>query len=130
MKRLSLQFKISCLVLASIISCAGCSNILVKDPTNKDVTGTSHCSGEEWTDDSALASVPIPVVAFFLPHEDLHDIKADNYLKRCGDSNKLINRNVEVGRGACIPTSLTYLISLGIWQWCPARISWEADVQS
>lgn len=58
------------------------------------------------------------------------DIKADGYLKRCGDSTKLINRKVEVNRTACIPAGLTRIITLGIWQWCPASISWEADVKS
>jgi hypothetical protein len=30
-------------------------------------------------DDSSLAVLPIPVVAFFVPHWNLHDIKADDY---------------------------------------------------
>jgi hypothetical protein len=76
-----------------------------------------------------LAVLPIPVVAFLMPHTDLNDIKADDYLKRCGDSSKLINREVEVGHGACIPTVLTRILTLGIWQWCPASVSWEADVR-
>jgi hypothetical protein len=79
-------------------------------------------------DNSSLAVLPIPVLAFFVPHITLHDIKADDYLKRCGEPTKLINRHVTVDRTVCIPASLTRIISLGIWQWCPASVSWEADV--
>jgi hypothetical protein len=28
----------------------------------------------------------------------------------------------------CVPTVLTRVLSLGVWQWCPADVSWEADV--
>jgi hypothetical protein len=108
---------------------SGCSQALVKDDTRHASGGTAHCSGAEWTDDSSLAVLPIPVVAFLMPHTDLNDIKADDYLKRCGDSTKLINREVDVGRGACFPAALTRIVTLGIWQWCPARVSWEADVR-
>jgi hypothetical protein len=80
--------------------------------------------------DSSLAVLPIPVVAFFVPHFDLHEIKADDYLKRCGDSTKLINRTVEVNRTACIPLGLTRIITLGVFQYCTAHVSWEADLKS
>jgi hypothetical protein len=36
---------------------------------------------------------------------------------------------VTVNRIGCIPAGLTRIITLGIWQWCPARVSWEADVK-
>jgi hypothetical protein len=71
-----------------------------------------------------------PVVAFVVPHANLHEIKADDYLKRCGDPTKLINRKVEVNRIGCIPAGLTRIITLGVWQWCPAKVSWEADVKT
>lgn len=120
--------KFSHVILVSSLMLAGCSQALVKDYTEQDDAGTSECSGSEWADDSTLAVLPIPIVAFFMPHTDLNEIKADDYLKRCGDSTKLINREVTVGHGACIPTVLTRFLTLGIWQWCPARVSWEADV--
>jgi hypothetical protein len=120
--------KISCLVLI-VLSLFGCAQNLVKDDTRHEDAGTDHCSGAEWTDDSTLAVLPIPVVAFFMPHTDLNDVKADDYLKRCGDSTKLINREVDVSHTACIPTVLTRILTLGIWQWCPAHVSWEADVR-
>lgn len=116
-------------LLAVILVLSGCSSALVKDDTSQSSAGTSHCSGSEWTDDSTMAVLPIPVVAFLMPHTDLSDIKADDYLKRCGDSSKLINREVDVGHGACVPTVLTRILTLGIYQWCPAHVSWEADVR-
>jgi hypothetical protein len=119
----------SCLVLTASLAVSGCTRTLVKDDTWHEDAGTAHCSGSEWTDDSTLAVVPIPIVAFFMPHTDLNEIQADNYLKRCGDSTKLINREVDVAHAACIPTVLTRFITLGIWQWCPAHVSWEADVR-
>jgi len=126
MKSIKILVKISCLVLAT----TGCSNYLVKDNTRHDDANTAHCSGAEWADDSTLAVLPIPIIAFLMPHTDLNEIKADNYLKLCGDSTKLVNREVSVGHGACVPTVLTRFLTLGIWQWCPAHVSWEADVRS
>ncbi|MFI3156343.1 MAG: hypothetical protein QX199_09305 [Methylococcaceae bacterium] len=129
MKHVKLCSKMSLLSLSAILVLAGCSEALVKDDTHYADVGTSHCSGSEWTNDSSLAVLPIPVVAFFMPHIDLNDIKADDYLKRCGDSGKLINREVDIGHGACIPAVVTRILTLGIWQWCPASVSWEADVR-
>lgn len=130
MRQVTLQATLNPLILAAIIGLTGCTNTLVKDNTHLAATGTSPCSGGEWTDDSSLSSLPIPLVAFIFPHEDLHEIKADNYLKRCGDSTKLINREVTVNRAACVPTALTWIVTLGIWQWCPAHVSWQADVRA
>jgi hypothetical protein len=114
----------------AVLLLSACSSTLIKDDTRQSTVGTAHCSGSEWADDSTLAVVPIPVVAFFMPHTDLNDIKADDYLKRCGDSSQLVNREVDVGKGACVPAVLTRLLTLGIYQWCPAHVSWEADVRN
>ena len=119
----------SCL-LATVLSFTGCSQALVKDYTYHDEANTSQCSGSEWADDSTLAVLPIPIVAFLMPHTDLNDIKADDYLKRCGDSTKLINREVTVSHFSCVPAAVTRIMTLGVWQWCPAQVSWEADVRS
>jgi hypothetical protein len=70
------------------------------------------------------------VVAFFMAHTDLNEIKADNYLKRCGDSIKLVNREVDINHGACVPAAVTRILTLGIWQWCSTYISWKADDES
>jgi len=117
------------IVLSSLLMLSGCTKALIHDDVTHPYTG-AHCSGSEGVDDSSLAVLPIPIVAFFVPHWNLHDIKADDYLKRCGEPTKLINRNVEVNRTACIPAALTRIISLGIWQWCPANVSWDADVNA
>ena len=117
------------LSIASLLL-TGCVKDLVKDDVKYAQTG-AHCSGSEGVDDSAIAVLPVPVVAFIVPHVNLHDIKADDYLKRCGDSTKLINRQVTVNRVGCVPAGLiSYIPTLGIFQWCPARVSWEADVKS
>ncbi len=106
----------------------GCTTALVHDDVTYPKTG-AHCSGSQGVDDSSIAVLPVPVVAFVVPHANLHEIKADDYLKRCGDPTKLINRKVEVNRIGCIPAGLTRIITLGVWQWCPASVSWEADVK-
>lgn len=117
-------------LLAMLWVMTGCSSYLVKDDTKRSTLDTAHCAGSTVADDSTLAILPVPIVAFLMPHVDLNDIKADDYLKRCGDSTKLINREVEVSRGACLPTAVTRIISLGVWQWCPASVSWQADVMN
>jgi hypothetical protein len=122
-------FQLLSVPLSLLLVLSGCTKALIHDDVKYAKTG-AHCSGSEGADDSSLAVLPIPVVAFFVPHWNLHDIKADDYLKRCGDPPKLINRHVEVNRTACIPAALTRIISLGIWQWCPASLSWEADVKT
>lgn len=119
--------KLASLMLGALIF-SGCASTLVDDPIRAVAQNTAHCEGAEMVDDSSLAVLPIPVVAFFVPHFDVNEINPQNYLHRCGDYSKLINRQVEVSRQACIPTGLTRIVTLGIWQWCPARVSWEADV--
>ncbi len=116
------------IVVSTPLLFAGCTTALVHDDVKYPKT-EAHCSGSQGVDDSSIAVLPVPVVAFVVPHANLHDIKADDYLKRCGDPTKLINRKVEVNRTACIPAGLTRIITLGIWQWCPASISWAADVK-
>ena len=118
------------IMVAAMFLLSGCTKTLVKDDVQQTVMSGARCSGSEGVDDSSLAVLPIPVVAFFVPHADLHQIKADDYLRRCGDSTKLVNRSVEVNKTACIPAGLTRIISLGIWQWCPASVSWEADIKN
>lgn len=115
-------------VSAIVFLLNGCTT-LVKDDVRQTIPSSVHCSGSEWADNSSLSILPIPVVAFFVPHWDIHEIKADDYLKRCGEPSRLINRQVEVSRIACVPAALTRIISLGIWQWCPARVTWDGDLK-
>jgi hypothetical protein len=116
-------------VLILLIALTGCASTLVKDGVKQDTDDTLSCHGSDWISDSSVAVVPVPIVAFFVPHADTNDIRADEYLRSCGASEQLINRNVNVNRAACLPASLTRILTLGIWQWCPARVSWSADVR-
>jgi len=88
----------------------------------------SHCSGSEWTDNSMMAVVPIPIIGLGMPTQEINEITVDDVLAKCGPPDRLINRRVDVDRTACVPTVLTRVISLGVWQWCPANVSWQADV--
>ena len=60
----------------------------------------------------------------------LHEIGPDDYLNRCGRPTQLANRDVTLDKTNCIAASLTEIVTLGIWQWCPATISYNADVTS
>jgi hypothetical protein len=117
------------LLIALSLMISGCTTLVNDGPTITE-DKMAHCSGSESVDDSSIAVLPIPVVAFFTPHADLNEIKADDYLRKCGEPGKLVNRKVEVNKVGCVPAGLTRIITLGIWQWCPASVSYEADVKS
>ena len=112
----------------SIIALAGCAVTVVHDEPSAPRNVVSRCQGSEWVDASSVAALPIPVVAFFSPHADLSSLKPDDYLNRCGPTIELANRKVVLDKSACIPASLTEILTLGIWQWCPATVTWSADV--
>ena len=124
----SRSFKTMTTILFILAFLAGCSKTLIKDTVRSAPSGSAHCEGSEGVDDSSIAVLPIPIVAFFVPHVDLNEVKGDDFINRCGAHDKLVNRRVEISRAACIPLGLTRIITLGIWQWCPANVSWEADV--
>lgn len=105
----------------------GCNYTLARDNPSAAPNVVAHCEGSENVDDSSVAVVPIPVVAFLSPHADLHQISATDYVNRCGPG-QLVNREVTLSKSACIPASLTEILTLGIWQWCPASVAWSADV--
>jgi len=118
--------------LAAALVLAGCTaltrDVLVKESAQPKPAVVSHCSGSEWMDNSMIAVVPIPIVAFASPTQEINDITTDGVLQRCGPPERLANRHVEVDRGLCVPLTLTRLITLGVWHWCPADVSWSADV--
>jgi hypothetical protein len=118
-------------VLIAGLGLAGCTaltrDVLVKD-SGRPATVVSHCAGNEWMDNSMVAIVPIPIIAFASPTQELNEISTDEVLRRCGPNDRLANRHVEVDRGMCVPLALTRLVTLGIWHWCPADVSYEADV--
>jgi hypothetical protein len=120
--------KIPMVVLSIALLVSGCTSTLVRDDVKRTTELDGHCAGSEWVDDSSLAVLPVPVVAFFVPHFDLHKVSSEPYLHQCGDSTRVVNRDVSVNTTACIPAGLTRIVTLGIWQWCPARVAWSADV--
>ncbi len=107
---------------------AGCTTTILKDKTTHPMESRVHCSGGKWVDDSSIAVLPIPVVAFFVPHVDLHEVEGASALNQCGEPTQVVNRQVSISRTACIPAGLSKIVTLGIWQWCPAHVDWEADV--
>ena len=107
---------------------SGCTSTLVHDDVKRTAGLEGHCSGTDWVDNSSIAVLPVPIVAFITPHVDLHHISSEPYLNRCGASTKVVNRHVSVNRLACMPAGLTRIVTLGVWQWCPARVTWSADV--
>jgi len=118
----------SVFILSIALLLSGCTSTLVRDDVKRTVGLDGHCAGGEWVDDSSLAVLPVPVVAFFVPHFDLRKINSEPYLNRCGASTHVVNRDVSVNKTACIPAGLTRIITLGVWQWCPAHVDWSADV--
>jgi len=120
------------LVAAAALAMAGCTaltrNVLLKESQQPASAAVSHCSGSEWMDNSMIAVVPIPIVAFASPTQEVNEIKSDEVLRGCGPPERLANRHVEVERGLCVPLTLTRLMTLGVWHWCPADVSFDADV--
>ena len=108
----------------------GCAYSLVHDNPSAPPNVVAHCEGSENIDDSSIAVVPIPGVAFISPHTELREIEPDNYLIRCGRPTQLVNRDVTLDKSSCVPASVTEILTLGIFQWCPATISYSADVTS
>jgi hypothetical protein len=114
-----------------LTSCTALTRQVLVDEKARTMPGTrtvSHCSGSEWQDNSMMAIVPIPIIGLGMPTQEINEITADDVLAKCGPPDRLINRHVEVDRTACVPTVLTRVISFGVWQWCPANVSYDADV--
>ncbi len=118
------------IALAAFATFPGCTYSLVHDNPTAPPNVVAHCEGSENIDDSSIAVVPIPFVAFFSPHAELHQIGPDDYLNRCGRPTQLVNRDVTLDKTNCIAASLTEIVTAGIWQWCPATVSYNADVTS
>lgn len=115
-------------VMGGAFLLSGCSTVLVQDPVKPVPMNSAYCEGSQWSDDSSVSMVPVPVFAFLFPHTDMYVIQPEQYLRQCAPSSQLVNREVIVSRDACIPAGLTRLITFGIWQWCPAYVVWVADI--
>jgi hypothetical protein len=116
------------LAAVAMLAASGCVTSLVGEDSRSTATIVSHCSGSEWQDNSSIAALPIPIVAFFSPHADLNEVNADTVLRRCGEPARMVNRRVDENTTACVPAALTRIVTLGVWQWCPVHVSWDADV--
>ncbi len=122
------------LAVALVLSLSGCTALtkqVLVDEQGRTVAGArtvSHCSGSQWEDNSMIAIVPIPIIGLGMPTREINEINADEVLSKCGPPERLANRHVEVDRTACVPAVLSRVISLGVWHWCPANVSYEADV--
>ena len=122
-------------VAATCIAAAGCA-VTRQELVNRGgpiqpaatTTVASHCSGTQTMDNSMIAVFPMPIFAFASPTQEVNEITASDVLRRCGPADRLANTRVEVDRGWCVPTVVTRLLTLGIWHWCPATVSWDADV--
>lgn len=121
------MFGLAMLVGVGMLGCAP-KKLVHDELVRPSLIPEAHCRGAEWTNEASIAAVPIPVVAFLSPQIDLSRVEAEDYLSRCGDSRYLVNRDVSVDRSACIPASVTRLVTLGIYSWCPAHIDYSADV--
>jgi hypothetical protein len=97
--------KVSACVLSASLLLSGCTSTLVRDDVKRTAGLNGHCAGSEWVDDSSIAVLPVPIVAFITPQVDLHHVASEPYL-----------------------AGLSRIITLGVWQWCPARVTWSADV--
>ncbi len=123
-----IQSKAIVAMLSTALLISGCTSTLVRDDVKRTAGLDGHCSGSEWVDDSSIAVLPVPIVAFIVPHFDLNKVSSEPYINRCGGSTRVVNRDVSVNRIACLPAGLTRIVTLGVWQWCPARVTWSADV--
>ena len=85
--------KTGALFLSITLLLSGCTSTLVRDDVKRTTGLEGHCAGSEWADNSSLAILPVPVVAFFVPHFDLHKVSSEPYLNRCGASTRVVNRD-------------------------------------
>ena len=117
---------------AAVLLLSGCTalttDVLVNETGRPRPALSAHCAGSEWTDNSMIAVVPLPIISYASPTQEINEVKTDDVLSRCGPPDRLTNRRVEVDRSMCVPTVITRLLTLGIWHWCPANVSYEADV--
>lgn len=130
-RRLQSGARLAAAVALFLSGCTALTTQVLVDEKGRTKPGArtvSHCSGTEWQDNSVMAIVPIPIIGLGMPTQEINEITTDDVLSKCGPPDRLINRHVEVDRSACVPTVLTRVISLGVWQWCPASVSYSADV--
>src|SRR3989442_15523159 len=99
------------LAAATALFLSGCTaltrEVLVDErtrPTPSNATTVSHCSGSEWEDNSMMAVVPLPIIGFGMPTQEINKIDADNVLSKCGPLDRLRKLKAEGCPRASGPT--------------------------
>lgn len=105
----------------------GCAT-LVQDTRVPPPAQARHCEGSEFVTSTHLATLPIPLVAFFTPRVTLNAPDSSDLLAKCGGKQQ-VNRRVTRNYIVCAPVIfLTTIITLGIAGVCPTPVSYEAEV--
>lgn len=114
-------------LVALIALQTGCAT-LVQDKRVAPPAQAKRCEGNEVITSTAMATLPIPLVAFFTPHVTLNAPDSSAILAKCGGKQQ-VNRSVQQNFAVCAPVYfVSYIITLGIAGVCPRIVSWEADV--
>src|SRR5206468_2474400 len=83
---------------AAVLLLTGCTalttDVLVDETGRPRPAVATHCAGSEWTDNSMIAVVPLPIIGYASPTQQINEIKTDDVLSRCGPPDRLTNRRV------------------------------------
>ncbi len=113
--------------LLAVFVLQGCAT-LVHDTRMPPPAQARHCAGSEFVTSTHLATLPIPLVAFFTPRVTLNAPDSSTILAKCGGKQH-VNRTVERNYAICAPVIfVSTIITLGIAGVCPTPVSYEADV--
>ena len=106
----------------------GCATTMLRDARVSPPPEARHCEGSELVITSYMATLQIPLVAFFLPRIRLNAPDSTEALRKCGGTQQ-VNRLVKANYAACAPTNfLMTMLTLGTVGACPTLVSYEADV--
>src|SRR5439155_1210700 len=87
---------------AAVLLLTGCTalttDVLVDETGRPRPAVATHCAGSEWTDNSMIAVVPLPIIGYASPTQQINEIKTDDVLSRCGPPDRLTNRRGEADR--------------------------------
>lgn len=115
------------LVLLSVVVLQACSRSVL-DTRVPPPAQARHCEGSEVVTSTHLATLPVPLVAFFTPRVTLNAPDSAAILARCGGKQQ-VNRSVAQNYAVCAPVMfVTTVVTLGIAGICPRLVSWQADV--
>ena len=114
-------------LVALVLLQAGCAT-LVQDTRVSPPPQAKRCEGSEFVTSTHLATLPVPLVAFFTPRVTLNAPDSSRALSKCGGKQQ-VNRKVQANYAVCAPTIfLTTIITLGIAGVCPTWVHHEADI--